>query len=112
MKRHNPAGGPSPPAHEAMERIEAALHAALGADAAARPEAARKALDHKGDQPDAQLEAWLEAVAAEMQSSSAVLVPDDMVDAIAERLLADRGRLLEAHGKISGEAIRNLVPRP
>lgn len=112
MKKAHPNGGTGPPMHEAIERIEAALQAALRAEAEVRPQAARSALDGSGAQPDAQLEAWLEAVAAEIQSSSAVLVPEDMVEAIAERLLADRGRLLEAHGKISGESIQNLVRRP
>ena len=112
MKKAHSNGGTGPPIDEAIERIEAALQAALGAEAGARPQVARSALDRSGVQPDAQLEAWLEAVAAEIQSSSAVLVPEDMIEAIAERLLADRGRLLEAHGKISGETIQNLVRRP
>lgn len=112
MKKAHPPGGTGPPMNEAIARIEAALQAALGAEAGLRPQMARFALDGSGAQPDAQLEAWLEAVAAEMRSNSAVLVPEDMIEAIAERLLADRGRLLEAHGKISGDVLQNLVRRP
>ena len=112
MKKAHPNHGTGPPIDEAIDRIEAALQAALGAEAGLRPQVARSTLDRSGAQPDTQLEAWLEAVAAEIRSSSAVLVPEDMVEAIAGRLLADRGRLLEAHGKISGEAIQNLVRRP
>ena len=111
MKKNHPIRGRAAPVHDAIERIEAALQAALGADADVRPTVARKALVQSGSQPDAQLEAWLEAVAAEIQSSSAALVPEEMVEAIAKRLLADRGRLLEAHGRISGPSVRNLVRR-
>ena len=110
MKKNKPISHEAAPVHEAIERIEAALHAALGADANVRPEVARKVLG-RGAHPDAQIEAWLEAVAAEIQSSASALVPEDMVEAIAERLLADRGRLLEAHGRISGPSVRNLVRR-
>ena len=111
MKKDTPAPA-VPPAHEAMERIEAALQAALSTDGAARPRAARYALAGPDGQLDAQIEAWLEAVAAEIQSSSACLVPEDMADAIAGRLLADRGRLLDAHGRISERSVQNIVRRP
>src|SRR3954462_9672376 len=105
------AAAPSPPVHEAIERIEAALQAALSTDGAARPRVARYALAGPDGRPDAQIEAWLAAVAAqthagldaaaaEIQSSSACPVPEDMADAIAGRLLAARGRLLEAHCRI------------
>ena len=106
------AAVPAPPVHDAIERIEAALQAALSTDGAARPRAARYALAGPDGKPDAQIEAWLEAIAAEIQSSSACLVPEDMADAIAGRLLADRGRLLEAHGRICGHTVGNLVRRP
>jgi hypothetical protein len=102
---------PSPPVHDAMERIEAALQAALSTDGAARPRVARYALAGPDGRPDAQIEAWLDAIAAEIQSSSACLVPEDLADAIAGRLLADRARLLEAHGRIDGASVQNLVRR-
>ena len=110
MKKNKPVRPEAAPVHEAIERIEAALQAALGADGAPRPEVARLALG-RGAHPDAQLEAWLEAVAAEIRSSASALVPEDMVEAIAERLLVDRARLLEAHGRVSGPSVRNLVRR-
>jgi hypothetical protein len=111
MKKDKPAAPAALP-KEAMERIEAALQAALSTDGAARPRAARYALAGPDGRPDAQIEAWLDAVAAEIQSSSACLVPSDMADAIAAHLLADRGRLLEAHGRISGHTVGNLIRRP
>jgi len=110
MKKDKPP--PLPPAHDAIERIEAALQVALSTDGATRPRAARYALAGPDGRLDAQIEAWLDAIAAEIQTSSACLVPEDMADAIADLLLADRGRLLEAHGRIDGEAVQNLVRRP
>ncbi len=95
------------PMGEAVSRIEAALQAGLGAGAA-RPDLARKALS---GETDLHVEAWLEAVAAELQSSSAVLVPEDMVEAIAERMLANPRKSIGAHAKIEGGAVRNLVRR-
>jgi hypothetical protein len=111
MKKDRPVP-PPPLAQDAIERIEAALQAALSTDGPARPRAARYALAGPNGKPDPHIEAWLEAVAAEIQSSSACLVPEAMADAIAARLLADRGRLLEAHGRICGHAVGNLVRRP
>lgn len=111
MKKDSSAA-PVTPAHGAVERIEAALQAALSTDGPERPRAARYALAGPDGRLDAQIEAWLEAVAAEIQSSSACLVPEDMADAIAGRLLADRGRLLEAHGRISERSVENIVRRP
>lgn len=96
---------------EALSRIEAALQAGLAAaEGSARPDLARKVLASKS-QPDEQLEAWLEAVAAELQSSSAALVPDDMVEAIAERMRSNRDQSLGAHGRIDGSVLRALVRR-
>ncbi len=100
-----------PPIGEAVSRIEAALQAGLGAGGA-RPDLARRALADVPDEADLHIERWLEAVAAELHSSSAVLVPDDMVEAIAERMIAEPKKSLGAHGKIEGGAIRNLVRRP
>jgi len=110
MEKDRPAAG-APPGPEAIERIEAALQAALSTDGPSRPRAARYALAGPDGKIDAQIEAWLDAVAAEIQSSSACLVPEDMADAIADRLLADSGRLLEAHGRISEQSFQNIVRR-
>lgn len=93
---------------EALSRIEAALQAGLGTDGSARPDLARKALA-AGPEPDEQLEAWLEAVAAELQSSKAALVPADMVEAIAERMRSNRNQSLGAHRRIDGSALQALV---
>ena len=94
----------------AVIRIEAALQAALGSEGGSASDRARQAL--LGDAPappDAHLEKWLEAVAAELQSASGALVPDDMVEAIAARMVADPERSLGAHGNIQSNAIGNLV---
>lgn len=99
-----------PPIDEAVSRIEAALQAGLGAGSA-RPDLAREALVGAPSEADLHVEAWLEAVAAELRSSAAVLVSDDMAEAIAERMVANPGKSLEAHSKIDGETFRNLVRR-
>jgi hypothetical protein len=96
---------------EAVTRIEAALQAGLGAGAA-RPDLARQALGAGPAEPDVHLEAWLEAVAAELRSSTAVLVPDDMVEAIAQRMMANPEKSIGAHGKIADGLTRNLTRRP
>ena len=101
-----------PPLEEALSRIEAALQAGLGRRGAARPDLARKALLQGAAQADLHLDAWLEAVAAELDSAAAALVPEDMVEAIAARMLADPIRSLGAHAKIDEPVIRNLVRRP
>lgn len=105
-----PDGKAKPQISEAVSRIEAALQAGLGGGGA-RPDLARRALSAGPPEADLHIEQWLEAVAAELQSNSAVLVPEDMVDAIAERMMADPGKSLGAHGKIEGGFIRNLVRR-
>ena len=97
-----------PGVSETLTRIEAALQAGLGADGSARPDLARRALAAKSD-PDEQLEAWLEAVAVELQSSSVAVVPADMVEAIAERMRANRDQSLGAHGRIDGNLLQALV---
>ncbi len=103
----------TPPLRAALSRIEAALQAGLGAGASgARADLAREALRDGDPAPDRHLEAWLEAVAAELQSTSAALVPADMVEAIAARMIADPKSSLRAHGNVEGKAIRNLVRRP
>ena len=100
--------GADPEMGEALSRIEAALQAGLGADGSARPDLARRVLASKS-KPDEQLEAWLEAVAAELQSSSVAVVPAEMVEAIAERMRSNRDQSLGAHGRIDGSKLRALV---
>ena len=93
---------------DALARIEAALQAGLagGGD----PESARRALGaRQADVDDDQIAAWLEAVAAELQSCSAALVPDEMVETIAADMRANRGRSLRAHARVDGGAVRNLI---
>lgn len=105
-------GRTKPPVKGAVSRIEAALQAALGGNGETRADRAREALRGGAADPDMHIEAWLEAVASELQSGAGVLVPEEMVDAIAERMMADPGGSLRAHGKIEGGSIRNLVRRP
>jgi len=85
--------------------IEAALQAGLGGGGA-RPDLARRALGETGSD---QIEAWLEAVAHELAAGAGALVPEEMVEAIAEKMLADRGQSLRAHRRVEGRAIRELV---
>lgn len=100
--------GPDPPIGEALSRIEAALQAGLGENGRARPDLARKALA-PGAEPDALLEAWLESVAAELQSTGAAVIPPDTVEAVAERILSNRKQSLGAYGRIDGSIIEPLV---
>ena len=100
-----------PPVREAVSRIEAALQAALCGNERDRADLARQALRGDSADRDVHLEAWLEAVACELQFGAGALVPEDMVEAIAERMMADPGRSVRAHGRIEGEAIQNLVRR-
>ncbi|SMF72700.1 hypothetical protein [Allosphingosinicella indica] len=96
------------PLSGAIERIEAALRSALSARGEARRANAREAL--AGDSgSNVHLEAWLEAVAVELQSGRSAMVPDDMVDVIAQRMLADRGRSLGAHAQLDAVSARNLI---
>ena len=96
---------------EAVSRIEAALQAGLGGSGGKRPDLARQALAGTRPETDVHLEAWLEAVAAELQSNAAVLVPEDMGEAIAARMTADPRRSIGAHAKIEDDIIRNLIRR-
>ena len=100
------------PVSEALSRIEAALQAALGSEGRACGNRARQALGGDAADPDVHIEAWLEAVASELQSGVGALVPDEMVETIAERMLADPRRSIGAHAKISDGTIRNLARRP
>jgi len=111
MGGHRKDDRENPPMQAAVSRIEAALQAALGGDDA-RPDLAREALRDRPPAPDEHLEAWLEAVAAELESAAAAAVPTDMLDAIAARMLADPESSLGAHGKIEGDILQNLVRRP
>ena len=97
-----------PPGVAAVSWLEAALQAGLGAGP--RPDLARQALQASAP-PDTHLEAWLEAVATEL-SAGAVLVPEDMVEAVAARMIADRGCSLRAHARVQGGAVRHLLPDP
>ncbi len=102
--------GSDPPGGEAVSWLEAALQAGLGADDGPRPDLARQAL--AGTAPtDAPIDAWLEAVAAELQLNAAVLIPDDMVEAVAARIVADRGGSLLAHAGLREESVRDLLPQ-
>jgi hypothetical protein len=96
-----------PPIREAVSRIEAALQAGLGGGGA-RPDLARQVLPGS----PGEVEAWLEAVAAELRSSNAVLVPEELVEAIAERMMENPKKSLGAHAKIDDDLIRNLTRRP
>jgi hypothetical protein len=98
---------PPDEADNALSRIEAALQAALGGSGEARPDLARAALGGG----DVHLEAWLEAVAAELGRGGAI-VPDDMVEAIAARMIANPDQSLGAHRGIAGRNLDKLVPRP
>ncbi len=103
--------GGTPPSIEAISWIEAALQAALAIEGSARPVLAREALRNAGP-PDLALEAWLEGVAAELQGASAVLVPDDMVDAIAARMLANRDQAVRAQANVAPCIANLLHPMP
>jgi hypothetical protein len=104
-------GGKKPPVREALSRIEAALHAALCGNGRARADLARQALRGDAADRDPHIEAWLEAVASELQSGAGVLVPEDMVEAIAERMMADPLRSMRAHANIEGKNLQNLIRR-
>ena len=94
---------------EAMSWIEAALQAGLGASDGPRPDLARESLAETAPS-DEPIEAWLEAVAAELQTNAAVLIPDDMVEAVAARIVADRGKSLRAHAGLREDSVRDLLP--
>ena len=100
-----------PPVTEAVSRIEAALQAALGGDREERADLARQALRGDAAERDVHIEAWLEAVAVELQFGAGALVPEEMVEAIAERMMADPRQSMRAHGKIEGGSVQNLARR-
>ena len=104
-------GRQKPPVREALSRIEAALQAALCGNGKARADLARQALRGDAAERDVHIEAWLEAVASELRTGAGVLVPEDMVEAIAERMMADPHQSMRAHGNIEGQSIQNLVRR-
>lgn len=101
-----------PLAREAVTRIEAALQAALGGNGQARADLARQALRGHAAEPDAHIEAWLEAVASELRSGVGAVVPEEMGDTIADRMMADPHQSMRAHGKIADGSIEDLVRRP
>jgi hypothetical protein len=90
----------------AISTIEAALRAALSDGGKLRPTLAREVLS--GGVADPHLERWLESVAAELQNAGGALVPDDLVDLLARRMLAERRKSLEAHGAVSRSLVRAL----
>ena len=100
-----------PSIREALSRIEAALQAALCGNGKPRADLARQALRGDPGDRDLHIEAWLEAVASELQLGAGVLVPEEMVEAIAERMMADPLRSMRAHGNIESESIQNLIRR-
>ena len=108
----NPEDRKQPPVRETLARIEAALQAALCGNGKERADLARQALRGEAADRDVHVEAWLEAVALELQSGAGALVPEEMVEAIAERMMADPRRSMRAHGKIESGSIRNLFRRP
>lgn len=101
--------GAKPHTVEAVSWIEAALQAALASEASARPARAREALRNAGP-PDLALEAWLEGVAAELDGASAVLVPEDMIDAIAARMIANRAQAVQAQANLASDIVGLLRP--
>ena len=101
----------TPPVREALSRIEAALQAALCGNGKERADLARQALRGDSADHDVHIEAWLEAVATELQFGAGALVPEELVEAIAERMMADPHRSMRAHGKIEGGSIQNIVRR-
>jgi hypothetical protein len=103
-------GEAKPPIGDAVSRIEAALQAGLGGGDT-RPDLARQALAGSPG-ADLHMESWLEAVAAELRSSAAMLVPDELVEAVAERMMQDPQKSLGAHRRIDDGSIRNLTRRP
>ena len=95
---------------EAIAWIEAALQASLGEEDSASRDLAIKALKSVG--PDSHLQAWLETVAAELDANAAGAVQEEVVRAMAARMIEDRAQFLSAHGPVDRRMIRNLVRRP
>jgi hypothetical protein len=100
------------PVAEAISWIEAALQAGLGEDEGARIERLREALRTAvPPEGDGRLEAWLEAVALELDEAAAAGTPKGLGKAAAARLLAHPALSRGAHRGIEARAVRNLVPR-
>lgn len=108
-----PPGSTEPSHGEPVSWIEAALQAALGHQGPTRPDLARESL-RKAQPPssEALLEVWLDAVMRELQSNASALVPEEMVEIIAARIMANRQESLGAHARVEPSAIKNLFPQP
>lgn len=91
----------------AISSIEAALEAALGGGNGARPDLARQVL--QGRAPDPHVERWLESIAVELQASGSALVPVDIADLVAKRIVSDRRKSLDAHARIRRSTVRTLI---
>lgn len=89
-----------------LARIEAALLAALGDGGGSDGGRALEALRADGLGPH--VEAWLESVASELETSASVMVPDDMVEGIVRQIARDRRGSIRAHAKLDGRALRSL----
>jgi hypothetical protein len=100
------------PIAEAISWIEAALQAGLGEDEGARIDRLRQALRTAvPPEGDGRLEAWLEAVALELDQAGAAGTPNGLGKAAAARLLAHPSLSRGAHRNIEARAVRNLLPR-
>lgn len=100
-------GGRGKELRTAIEGIEAALEAALGASGGSKSELARRALTNQANEPE--LERWLESIAAELQSSGSALVPDETVDLVARRILSGGSKSLGAHGRVRRSVVSALT---
>ncbi|MGE5723140.1 MAG: hypothetical protein ACM3YM_11845 [Sphingomonadales bacterium] len=93
----------------AISSIEAALEAALGGGDGARPDLARQVL--QGRAPDPHVERWLESIAVELQASGSALVPNDMADLVAKRIVSNRSKSLGAYARVRRSTVRTLMRR-
>lgn len=103
---------------EAVSWIEAALQAGLGADGGARPDLARQALrEARGGESgggEAPTEAWLEAIAAELDALAVRVAepgPGGAVRAVAARMRGSPAQSRGAHARIESDKIGDLVRR-
>ena len=95
---------------EAISWIEEALQASFGQEDKDSRGLIVKTLNTA--RPDAQLQAWLETVAAELGDKARGPLPGELIRAMAERMIEDRQQFLDAHGPIDRKMIGNLLRRP